>query len=181
RAGGRRRCLGGRGGRRRGRLRLGGGRRAVARGRGRAGGPHLRQRGRPVPLRHGGGGLRRGRRVEGGAGREVGEELAPALADGLGVLEVLRVEVLDVPGVEAEGVLLDAVLAHGGGAVLEGGAKVTPAREHRFGRIAEFGSRKADWRSLQPRSPNRSRQSQPCARYHAMVSRIPSSTPISGA
>src|SRR5690606_33763077 len=80
RAGGRRRCLGGRGGRRRGRLRLGGGRRAVARGRGRAGGPHLRQRGRPVPLRHGGGGLRRGRRVEGGAGREVGEELAPALA-----------------------------------------------------------------------------------------------------
>src|SRR5690606_5783325 len=75
-----------------------------------------------------------GRGVEGGAGVEVGEELPPALADGLGVLEVLRVEVLDVPGVEAEGVLLEAVLAHDE----EGGwgeAKVTPARGHRFPKI----------------------------------------------
>src|SRR5690606_34685457 len=115
-------------------LRLGGYRRAVARRRGRAGGPHLRQGSRPVAGGRGG--------VEGGAGREVGEELAPALADGLGVLEVLRVEVLDVPGVEAEGVLLDAVLAHGGGAVLEGGAKVTPTREHRF--VRDRGFRTAD-------------------------------------
>ena len=42
-------------------------------------------------------------RTECRAGLEVGEKLTPALADRLGVFEILRVEILDVAAIESKG------------------------------------------------------------------------------